>query len=379
VAFLMVWFSVSLLGALAALVRQPQLRKTWAAELMLPGVGVVATLWFGMHRMFAPVPESPSLKLALIQPSIPQRQIWDERESAHRFQELLRLSEAALTNKPDLLVWPEAAVPSLFRWDTNRIAGLTIYESITGLARRHGVWMVIGADDAEPNSTSPQGVDYFNSSFLINPAGEVVARYRKRRLVMFGEYVPLARVFPFLRNFTGVTGDFTPGSEDGSFVIRRAGMDVKMSPLICFEDAFPHGARRQADAGTDFLLNLTNNGWFGEGAAQWQHAASALFRAIENGLPLVRCANNGLTCWVDAVGRANAVYFPGTTDIYGAGFKIVQVPVRGGVPRTPTFYAQHGDWFGWSCVAWSALAAGLSWLSRKKGTAACRMTNSPND
>ena len=81
--------------------------------------------------------------------------------------------------------------------------------------------------------------------------------------------------------------------------------------LICFEDIFPHLAREYAEDDTDFLVNLTNNGWFGEGAAQWQHAAGALFRAVENGLPLIRCSNNGLTCWVDS--RAGCARCCGTT------------------------------------------------------------------
>src|SRR5207253_297437 len=100
---------------------------------------------------------------------------------------------------------------------------------------------------------------------------------------------------------------------------------------------------------TDFLLNLSNNGWFRESAAQWQHAANAVFRAIENGLPLVRCSNNGLTCWVDSQGRMDILSL-GKGDIYGVGFKIVEVPLLGGQKRPPTFYHQHGDWFGWGCL-----------------------------
>ena len=135
--------------------------------------------------------------------------------------------------------------------------------------------------------------------------------------------------------------------------------------LICFEDVFPHCVREYVEDDTDFLLNLTNNGWFGESAAQWQHAANAVFRAVENGLPLVRCANNGLTCWVDARGRVEEIYFPGTRDIYGAGWKMARVPLLAGQPRAPTFYRRHGDWFGWSCVAVSALGLGAAGLRRR--------------
>ena len=106
----------------------------------------------------------------------------------------------------------------------------------------------------------------------------------------------------------------------------------------------------------DFLLNLTNNGWFGESAAQWQHGVGSIFRAIENGLPLVRCANNGLSCWVDSRGRMHDVHFPGdaSKDIYRAGYKIVRVPILNGSTRELTFYAKHGDIFGWACMAFTA-------------------------
>src|SRR6185436_8031845 len=113
--------------------------------------------------------------------------------------------------------------------------------------------------------------------------------------------------------------------------------------------------REYVQEDTDFLLNLTNNGWFGESAAQWQHAASAIFRAVENRVPLVRCANNGLTCAVDAQGRLSHEFFPNSTDIYGVGVKIVEVPLLKGEKRAPTFYRRFGDVFGWGCVLWSAM------------------------
>ncbi|MGN6385961.1 MAG: nitrilase-related carbon-nitrogen hydrolase, partial [Verrucomicrobiota bacterium] len=142
---------------------------------------------------------------------------------------------------------------------------------------------------------------------------------------------------------------------------------ITVSVLICFEDTFPHIAREYVNEDTDFLVNLTNNGWFGESAAQWQHAATAAFRAIENRVPLVRCANNGLTCWVDEIGRLHNVYYPGTTDIYGAGFKTVLIPVlTPGEKRVLSFYTRHGDLFGWGCVILSI----LEFLRIIKGTVA---------
>ena len=136
-------------------------------------------------------------------------------------------------------------------------------------------------------------------------------------------------------------------------------LGVIASVLICFEDTFPHLVRQYVEPQTDILVNLTNNGWFGESAAQWQHAATAVFRAVENRIPLVRCANNGLTCWVDATGRVHEIYFPDDKDIYKAGYKIVSVPVLAeGESRTLSFYTRHGDVFGWTCFGLTLASLG---------------------
>lgn len=369
VSFLVAWFAVALMGAGLAVLRQAQRRQSWVLELGLPLGTVLVVMAAGFQRLLQPQPADRSLKLALIQPSIPQRMIWDPAENATRLQQVLALSEAALAHRPQLLVWPEAAVPGLLRWDTNLYGDSSLAQAVSRLVQRHQVWAVLGADDAEPNPKAPEGADFFNASFLVGPDGHIAAIYRKRHLVPFGEWMPLARWLPFLRTWTGVTGDFSPGDRPVPF--RLSSLAVNTSVLICFEDIFPHQARQHVELDTDFVLNLTNNGWFGESAAQWQHAANAVFRAIENGRPLVRCANNGLTCWVDAWGRMHEVFFPGTRDVYRAGFKLAQVPLR---PKPPadasgpgadsyaatTFYWRHGDAFGWACMAWAVAAVGWS-------------------
>jgi len=292
-------------------------------------------------------PPARTLKTVLVQPSIPQTLIWDTNQNAIRFTELLELSERALqqTTNAQLLVWPESAMPNMLRFE------LGTYRAVTNLVMNHDVWMILGSDDAAPRpGTDEREFDYFNSSFLITPKGEVNAPYKKRRLVIFGEYIPLERWVPFTRYLTPIGGGFTAGEEALPFRIPE--LDAKVSVLICFEDIFPHMGAGYVEEDTDFLLNLTNNGWFGETAAQWQHAANAFFRAVENRIPLVRCTNNGLTCWVDAHGGMHDVYFPGTDDVYRAGFKVVDVPLLArGETRQLTFYTRHGDLFGWTCVA----------------------------
>jgi apolipoprotein N-acyltransferase len=236
------------------------------------------------------------------------------------------------------------------------------------------VWMIISSDDAEARPTE---TNYYNSSFLISPEGELAGEYRKQHLVMFGEYVPFTKWLPFLKWLTPIGGVYTPGVQAAPF--EMTDLHVKVSVLICFEDAFPQVARRYVDDDTDFLVNITNDGWFGDGAAQRQQAAAALFRAVENGLPLVRCTNTGLTCWIDGNGRLRREFRSESDGIYGAGFMTVRIPVLApGEKRAATFYRLHGDWFGWTCVCFALVRIGAARLRNRKSTDAIQPSDGDN-
>lgn len=356
VSFIVAWASVALVGALVMACSTRRWRLA-LNELALPGAVVLAVTLFGWQRLAKAEPGGTTLKIALVQPSIPQPAIWDANETTNRLNTLLDLSRHALAGRPDLLVWPEAAMPQVLARSRDT------QEIITELLRGHGTWMVFGGEDTgrKQNAAGEDEIHRFNTAFLVSPAGDLVARYHKRHLVVFGEYMPAARWLPFLRYLRETGAGLTPGWKPVPF--RTTDPRASFSALICFEDIFPHLAREHVSDETHFLLNLTNNGWFGEGAAHWQHAASALFRAIENGVPLVRCANNGLTCWIDARGRMHEVYFPGSKNIYQAGVKFAHIPLRS--PDTaPTIYHRYGDWFGWSCVALTGLALAVSFPQR---------------
>ena len=347
VSFLIVWTSLSFMSAVLVIVRQPTRRSAWVGEIMLPMGTAVAIYLSGylhmMHRAGEIPP--PELNVALVQPSIPQTLIWDESDSDRRFQDLLKMTEKMLTNKVDLLIWPESAVPLMLRYYRE------MQEPIAAMATNHRIWMIIGSDDAEPLAHE---TNYFNSSFLISPEGKLAGYYRKQNLVIFGEYVPLAKWMPFLKWFTPISGGFTPGTEPADF--RLGNLNVRTSVLICFEDVFPHLARKAVTDDTDFLVNITNDGWFGESAAQWQHAAAAVFRTVENGVPLIRCSNNGLTCLIDANGSIREILRDAKGRIYGEASMVVKVPLLGpGEKRAPTFYRSHGDVFGWACVGLAGL------------------------
>jgi apolipoprotein N-acyltransferase len=357
VSFLVVWTSLALLSALILIIGKAKMRSAWAGEIFLPALAVIAIYGIGYHKVLKPSRPAPEITVALVQPSIPQTLIWDTNENAARFNQLLKLSEKALTNKPDVMLWPEGGIPEMLRYDE------ATHRAVTEMARAHKVWMIVGSDDAEPrrNSGPHDEPDFFNSSFLVSSSGQLMDRYSKRNLVMFGEYIPLLRWMPFLKYVTPIQGGFTSGDKVVPFQLED--LKVKVSVLICFEDTFPQLVREYVSDDTDFLVNITNDGWFGHGAAQWQHAVAAIFRTVENGVPLVRCSNNGLTCWIDSCGRLREIFHNSNEGVYGQGFLIAHVPVLNpGETRAPTFYRLHGDVFGWSCVGFVVLRWMQVWI-----------------
>jgi apolipoprotein N-acyltransferase len=370
VSFLVVWVSLALFSAGRMIFHRPASRFAWQMEIFLPLAAVAALFTFGFARMNGSNPSGATLRITLVQPSIPQALIWDPNANTNRFRQLLELSESALTNKTDLLIWPESAVPVFDE------AG---YIAITNFVRTHHLWLIFNTEDYVWRSGAGTNNDYdaFNAAFLFNPDGRCAAIYHKQKLVIFGEYIPLVRWLPFIKWFTPITGSFAsgdrvvpfemninperrpPARHESNADIPGAGSEtgvpndlhIKTATLICFEDVFPELTRKYAQDDTDFLVNLTNDGWFGDSAAQWQQAAAAVFRAVENGVPLVRSANNGLTCWVDANGRLREIFRDKTGSVYGVGAMTIELPLsQPGEKRAPTFYNQHGDWFGWLCV-----------------------------
>jgi apolipoprotein N-acyltransferase len=418
ISFLVVWVSLSLFSAGRMIFRRPALRFAWQAEILMPLAVVAALFAFGFARMNGQNPPGATLRITLVQPHIPQALIWDPNANVNRFQQLIQLTENALASSPgntksneplapslappggegvvhaerdrergssktDLLIWPESAVPE-FEFN------FANYSAITNLVRTHHLWLIFNAEDYVWRSGAGTNNDYdvFNAAFLFNPEGRCAAVYHKQKLVIFGEYIPLVRWLPFIKWFTPITGSFAsgdrvvpfemdihpgrrpPARHEANAVISDAGSEtgapgrVKTATLICYEDIFPELTRQYAQDDTDFLVNLTNDGWFGEGAAQWQQAAAAVFRAVENGVPLVRSSNNGLTCWVDANGRLREIFRDNTGGVYGAGAMTIELPLsQPGEKRAPTFYNQHGDWFGWLCVG----VAGILFIVKISG------------
>ena len=360
VSFLVVWFSLAIYSAAEMIFAHPTKRQVWQTEIILPLLAVVLCYVAGMfHLRTRPDANENSprhLRVTSIQPSVPQTMIWSADEDKNRFAELIARSQTALTNATDLLLWPEAALPKMLRYDEETL------HAVTTLAQSNQVWIVLASDDAEPVKNSENANDelFFNAAFLISPEGKIMDRYCKQKLVIFGEYVPLVRWLPFLKWFTPIDGGFAAGAKPGVFTLGN--LSVRLAPLICFEDTFPASGRAAAaaDDNLDFIVNLTNDGWFGEGAEQRQHLANAVFRAVETGLPLLRSCNNGVSCWLDAHGRLQKIFAAEPGSEYAPGSLHFDFPLRAATEKyTPTFYQKHGDMFAWLCVAGTVLLFGV--------------------
>jgi len=354
ISFLIVWTSLSLYSAVRMVFAMPHSRFAWQPEVFPPLFAVVVLFAWGEIKVNEPVSTTTTIRVALIQPSIPQDLIWDENANSNRFQQILELSEGALTNQPDLLVWPESGVPN---FDDST------YAAITNLTGGHHAWLIFNADDVipRPNATNEYDNDYFNAAFLAGPDGRLRFRetYHKQKLVMFGEYIPWVNWLPLVKWFTPITGGYTPGSSAMEFNLEN--LQATTSPLICYEDMFPQTGRQAAASGADFLINLTNDGWFGQSAEQWQHKTCAIFRAVENGIPLVRCCNNGVTCWIDSKGRQREVFRDDNGSVYSAGTLIFDLPIE---KHVTTFYTRYGDWFGWTCTGIVLVLLGFKMAQR---------------
>jgi apolipoprotein N-acyltransferase len=195
----------------------------------------------------------------------------------------------------------------------------------------------------------------YNSAFLLDATGVVQSRYDKRVLFPFGEYLPLADRFPWLRQLSPATGRFTAGV--GPRLLTATG-GLHLGPLICYEDVIPGPAREAVSRGAMLLLNLTNDAWYGVSAEPYQHQALALWRAVENRRDFVRSTNTGLTAAISATGEVLGQLPIFVEDTLRVEARLLTVP---------TFYAAWGDVFAWTIVALWVAAACRATLRASRG------------
>jgi apolipoprotein N-acyltransferase len=286
---------------------------------------------------------TPLGRVAFVQPYIPQDVKWDPSQDSAIRDILAATTVQATLTKPDLVLWPEAATPWAVRGDENMKA------FVEELAKRTQTPLLLGSVGIE-NAGRPDET-WFNGAFVVTPDGGLQPDYyAKRHLVPFGEYVPLRPIFGWIDKFVPIGADAAPGRDSAPLVVMLHGEPTVAGPLICYEDIFPELARRSVIAGSKVLTVLTNNAWYGEGGAAYQHAAHSVLRAVENRRPVLRCGNGGWSGWIDEFGAVRLTLTNDKDSIYFRGTQVASITRDARWADQDSFYTLHGDWFVLLCL-----------------------------
>ena len=341
VSFVVVMGNVALFSLLMWLwQRKDQLVTSvpWQTSLAFLGI-LSASLAYGQWQIKQQATFDKAAKflsIGLIQPNISQDKKWEKTFIDETLTRFTTLSQQIGKNL-DLLIWPEAATPFFFERE------LAYQKIILSILMETQSPLLFGSPTLRFES---DGSPYLlNSAYILSPEKLIAGRYDKRHLVPFGEYVPLkSSLLFFLDKLVVGIGDFKPGQ--GPMTLPLPDLPETIQPSfavpICFEIIFPDLVRRMANEGANFLVTLTNDAWFGDSPAPYQHFSMGVFRAVENHLAVARVANTGISGFIGPDGRILS-----ETPIF------TQQAVTGSVPlrtSTPTFYTQFGDAFSWGCV-----------------------------
>lgn len=307
-------------------------RRALAAAVIL----FAANLGYGFYRLSPQLDErEETLRAVLVQGNIDQAVKWDPAYQRTTVETYQRLSTAAAKQGPvDLIIWPESATPFYFQ------EGGPLADRVAGVPRKTGAHLLFGSPAYE---LSNRRYSYLNSAFLLSDRSRVLGRSDKIHLVPFGEYVPLAPFLPFIDKLVTGIGDFTPGTVSP---LPLNGAEIGV--LVCYEAIFPELAREWVRSGSDLLVNITNDAWFGRSSAPWQHLGMTRFRAIENRIWIARAANTGISAFISPSGRITA-----STPL----FETLYLKGEVGLGARPTLYTRMGDLIPSIC-----LILGIWWL-----------------
>jgi apolipoprotein N-acyltransferase len=331
-------FLVAAVSAAAAALLGLGWRRAW------PGAAAAAALlalslgfgWSALAREDARAARAPAVAVAVIQPSVEQHLKWDPVQQAAVLASYERLTREAAAARPALIVWPETATTIFLRGDP------ALRERLTRLSAELATPLLIGSVDRRDDGDGK----LLNSAFLLTGRG-ITAKYDKIHLVPFGEYVPLSRLIGFVRSWAEFISDFGVGEAETVFPLPGA----PFGTVICYEVIFPELFRGFVGAGAGFMVNITNDAWFGRTSGPWQHLGMVPLRAVEHRVAIARSANTGVSAFVSPAGRV-APLLP----LFATGFLSARVPQRNGT----TLYTRLGDWLPYACLGLSALALGLT-------------------
>ena len=287
----------------------------------------------------------------LVQPNVPIQRQWTYEEYEKLLDELTSISRPPqMGSDPGvapLIVWPESPAP--FATDDRLFS-----ETTAELAKSRHSWLLVGATAVQPAATPGEAAQDYNSALLIPPNGGAGQRYDKVHLVPWGEYIPFAWAFGFAKALTHEVGAYT--SSGGERLPLDAG-GHRYGVFICYESVFPHEVRQFVQHGAEVLVNISNDGWFGNSGAAWQGLNMARMRAVENHRWMLRGTNTGITASIDPMGRSVATIPRNRRLAMDAPYDLL---------NDTTFYARYGDWFPAVCAIISV--TGLLWRREQGNT-----------
>jgi apolipoprotein N-acyltransferase len=328
-------------------------RTVWsvASALLIAGcvAGVIVVSPRFMSESYSP--GISAVHVVALQPNVPMTLVKSTEETNTLRERHLALSNQALArlpndNLPRLVVWPESPMNFTYAADKG------FQDWVGKFTKEHHTSLLF-------NSLEPAGPNgYYNSALLVNEDGRLIAQYDKIRLMPFGEYVPLPQWLPGASLITGIVGDFTPGDKYTLMPVAAHRVGV----FICIESAYPWIARRLTNEGADVLINISNDGYLGPTAVMRQHLANAIFRAVENGRPVLRITNSGLSAAIGPTGAIEEQTVAFQEDV--RNWSIRQSSVGS------TFYARHGDRFVQLCAAITVIMLIAAVFSRRRNLVA---------
>ena len=292
-----------------------------------------ATVFYGQKRL-GEQRDGQQFRASIVQGNVEQDRKWDPEYQNAVIATYKDLSFKASGFSPSIIVWPETAVPFFF------IADETLSNNIIAFQRQLNSQLLFGSILVK----EMQGKRHLltNSAVLLSEAGKVTYTYDKIHLVPFGEYVPLQKILFFINKLVVGIGDYVRGTS----YLRADTPFGSFAPMICYEIIFPGLVRKFYTNGGEFMVNITNDAWFGRTSGPYQHFSMAVFRAVENRKPLIRAANTGISGFIDSNGRIIA-----RTGLFQK--TVLTEDLR--TDSTLSFYSKYGDLFSYICIVFSVI------------------------
>ena len=323
------------------------------AVVVTAGALAVLALVYGHMTLSEPM-GGRGIKISVVQGNIEQERKWDPKYAKFIMDTYADLTQRASRHRPALIIWPEGATPRAINRDP------ALYGQVRHIARTAEAYLLLGSSQHQKfKEEGSKEVKYLNSAFLIPPEmGRArTQRYDKIRLLPFGEYLPLKGTIPWSYIKIPDISSYVPGKE---FTLFEA-HEFRFGVTICWESIFPDLVRQFVKGGAQFIVNITNEAWFGKTAAPYQFVSMSVFRAVENRLFVVRCANTGVSCFIDPYGRVvDRVKDTGGRDTFVRGVLTETV-----IPmESKTIYTRYGDWLAWLSLACSPIFLVTAFLSK---------------